>query len=105
MKRLFVGQRVRILYSRGWSELAGQEGRIVGESVISVGPGAGNPGWLVAPDSWGTPVAPNEGEHGGKRFCARSDQLEPILPEGHKPAELTMEELLPFLKEKEKVTV
>lgn len=104
MKRLFIGCRVRILYSTTWPELAGQEGRIVG---LSPSEGvSGQSEWLVAPDCWGTPVAPKAKivmykniPHRGTRFAPNSDQLEPILPEGHKPAEMGTEELLPNIHE------
>ena len=39
------------------------------------------------------------GPAGAVASC-RGDEWEPILPEGHRPAELTVEELLPFLRER-----
>lgn len=97
MTRFYVGQRVRILWSTGWPELAGQEGRIVDRSPS---PGCtGISEWVVAPDCWGTADAPRRAPNGGTFFAPSSRQLEPILPEGHRPAELSVEELLPFLKE------
>lgn len=81
MKRLYVGCRVRILWSLGWPELAGQEGRIIAPSL-----GAGVTGrsqWLVAPDCWGTADAPRVGDNGGGQFAPSSSNLEPILPEGN----------------------
>lgn len=100
MPKFFVGQRVRILYSKGWPELKGQEGRIVAvEHPIVWGPSAGSEGYLVAPDCWGTHKAPNNGLYGGNQFCPKPDQLEPILPEGHKAGDFSYEELLDHLKE------
>lgn len=102
MAKLFVGCRVRILYSRNWPSLAGQEGRIVGESVFSPSSiHAGLPGWSTAPDSWGTPLAPYPGTHGAGEFCALDSQLEPILPEGAAPSEYSYEELMGSLKQME----
>lgn len=37
----------------------------------------------------------------GEVLSAPSSMLEPILPSGHAPAELSVEELLPFLRERE----
>lgn len=77
MASFYVGQRVRILWSQAWPELAGQEGTVVGvagqESVV--------PGyvceWQVAPDSWGDCVAPAS-SHTIGRFAPQSSQLEPL---------------------------
>ena len=85
MATFYVGQRVRIVRSLNWPELAGEEGTIVGRS--------GTPGreglsqWHVAPDCWGTHVAPGSVAHSRDRFAPNSDQLEPIQPEGHKTVE------------------
>lgn len=51
-----VGQRVRILWSNGWPELAGQTGVIVREAYD--GGVLGDSEWDVAPDCWGTHLAP-----------------------------------------------
>lgn len=102
MKKLFVGCRVRILWSSGWPELAGQEGRIVGTSsdLDATNVIEDVCEWLTAPDSWGTPFAPKVGRGGGNVFCPASEQLEPILPEGSAPSEFsTFNELLNNLKE------
>jgi len=100
MPKFFVGQRVRILYSHGWPELNNQEGRVVAlDQVIHNGPGAGEQGYHVAPDLWGTHKAPYRGLHGAEVFGPRSEQLEPILPEGHKAGNFSYEELLDNLKE------
>ena len=100
MPKFFVGQRVRILYSHGWPELNNQEGRVVAlDKVVETGPGTGEQGYHVAPDLWGTYIAPYLGLHGGSGFCPRSEQLEPILPEGHKAGDFSYEELLDHLKE------
>lgn len=87
MKRLYVGCRVRILWSRGWPELAGQEGRIVPvpsspSPFIRIDGGENFP-WAVAPDSWGSAIAPYESRNGGGWFGPLPDQLEPIIDPGH----------------------
>ena len=81
MKRLFVGCRVRILWSLGWPELAGQEGRITAPAWD--GGVTGRSQWIVAPDCWGSPIAPPTGNNGGNCFAPNSNSLEPIIPEGH----------------------
>jgi hypothetical protein len=84
MSRFFVGQRVRIKWSDGWPELAGREGRI-SERASGVPDVRGIIGdWRVAPDAWGTHVAPTPSTMGGRNFAPSSDQLEPILPDGHR---------------------
>lgn len=96
MATFYVGQRVRIKWSRGWPEIAGQEGRIV-----SISPDCGIDGtseWLVAPNIWGTAYAPRLGSHGADRFAPNTAQLEPILPEGHKASEYTYTELMDRLR-------
>lgn len=85
MSGLFVGQRVRILFSKGWPELKGETGRIV--DVCSSGGVYGGSDWLVAPDCWGTSLAPRKGTCGGTMFGPNSRQLEPILPDGHRECE------------------
>lgn len=83
MKRLYVGCRVRILYSNGWPELAGREGRIVSDlRAITLGPNAGKAGLSVAPDCWGSHVAPVESINGGWEFTPMPEQLEPIQDPG-----------------------
>lgn len=89
MSAFFVGQRVRIVWSAGWPELAGCEGRIVGFATLTVGLNIGESAYSVAPDRWGSPIAPTIGMNGGIAFAALSDQLEPILPEGAAPGEFT----------------
>lgn len=69
-----VGQRVRIKWSHGYPELAGEEGVIKGRAVANIGPMAGMKGWSVAPDCWGSPLGPD-----GDYFTPLSDQLEPIV--------------------------
>lgn len=71
-----VGQRVRIKWSMGWPELAGGTGTIVQRA-----PHGGRTGlseWSVAPDVWGTHVAPRPGRLGGTYFAPNSSQLEPL---------------------------
>ena len=76
MASFFIGQRVRILWSKGWPDLAGQEGVIVGPTDTS---GLrGNCEWIVAPDCWGSHNAPYPSLMGGGRFGPNSRQLAPI---------------------------
>lgn len=79
MSKFFVGQRVRIV-GRDWhgpADLhpAGKEGRIVGK-------GRGSPRTGIAYE-WELDVP------GYSWFLADSDDLEPVLPEGHQPSEFT----------------
>lgn len=113
MAKFFVGQRVRILFAHTWPELAGQEGRIVGKSTTKGFRGESE--WQVAPDCWGTWEAPtpviktdvNGNLHRVRWFAPNSSQLEPILPEGHKPCDESFKEELDneFLKERKTVKV
>lgn len=68
-----VGQRVRIRWSIGYPELAGEEGVIVGRDTSNSGPLAGFQGWAVAPDCWGSSTGPD-----GDCFTPINEQLEPI---------------------------
>lgn len=96
MAKFFVGQRVRILRSFSWPELAGSEGCVVGlGDVITAGPWAGVQGITVAPDCWGTSRAPHTSSlSGATHFCPLPDQLEPILPSGHHAATESFQELM-----------
>lgn len=81
MTKFFVGQRVRILYSYGWPELKNQEGRVEQLGIMAtVGANAGKPAIVVAPDIWGSSLAPYLGSHGGRQLGCQEYQLEPILP-------------------------
>lgn len=93
MKRLYVGCRVRILWSNSWPELTGKEGRVV-EAPVGQPNCMGRPcakgradSIPVAPDCWGTPVAPYPGlPINGRRyswFGPTAEQLEPIQDPGH----------------------
>lgn len=82
MKKLFVGQRVRIIYSLGWPELAGEVGTIIEASAYPYNHPrlAGKSCWIVAPDCWDGPTAPRYsvvGEYKAGRLGAADDQLEP----------------------------
>lgn len=102
MPKFFVGQRVRILYSLGWPELKGKEGRVAlcnAENTNEKSPTFGKLGYEVAPDVWGTQYAPRPSSSGGAIFTPLGEQLEPILPEGHKAGDFSYEELLDHLKE------
>ena len=71
-----VGQRVRIKWSQGWPELAGEAGTIIRRSTDAGV--AGDSEWSVAPDVWGTNEAPHRGSHGASCFGPSSAQLEPL---------------------------
>lgn len=76
MTTFFVGQRVRIKWSNGWPELAGQAGTITQPTKNS---GLyGDSEWNVAPDVWGSHVAPRPSANGCTQFGPNSDQLEPL---------------------------
>ena len=83
MAKFYVGQRVRIKWSNGWPELAGQEG-----AVAEIGDfervSESNGPYRVAPDCWGSCVAPRASLYGGRKFVPSEEQLEPIQPEGWK---------------------
>lgn len=98
MSRFYVGQRVRIKWSKHWPELGGQEGRIVGRPMTRGSEGGSD--WRVAPDCWGTESAPRPGLYGRiGYFAPGSDQLEPIQPEGAAPSEFkTLHDLLSSLE-------
>lgn len=94
MATFFVGQRVRILFSRGWPELAGCEGRIVGVPPRPIASDGYRSDWTVAPDCWGSEQAPHPSAIGATRFSPSSDQLEPIQPSGHRAGDYSLSELL-----------
>ena len=71
-----IGQRVRIKWSDGWPELAGEQGTIVCRT--SDGGIRGISEWNVAPDAWGTHVAPHPSKNGAALFGPNSEQLEPL---------------------------
>lgn len=96
MKKLFVGCRVRILYSPGFPELAGQEGRIVAKNPGLTAQG-NEADWGVAPDAWGSWWAPSWHDKQNKRFSPRSEQLEPIQPEGAQPCGVCFEKVMQAL--------
>lgn len=79
MSRFFVGQRVRILWSKNYPELIGEQGEIVAQESGDPHPETGYIGdWVVAPDCWGTHLVP-----GGKnRFSPREKNLAPVY-DGH----------------------
>lgn len=86
MSTFFVGQRVRCVEGGFVTEenrvFIGKTGRITARAPYRFWH------WIVAIDGADCDINANE--------CC----LEPILPEGHCQAELTTEELLPFLGEK-----
>lgn len=70
------------------------------KTVVVLGPNKGKPAWKIHVNSWGGCRAPRLGnKYGGGWLAALDEQLEPILPEGHSPAEMTTEELLPNIHE------
>jgi len=91
MAKFFVGQRVRIKWSKNWPELAGQEGVISG-SLVNY-PNSHECGWPVSPDSWGSQNSPYSHPRDG-RFAPGEDQLEPILPEGAQPLGYSFEQMM-----------
>lgn len=99
MSKFFVGQRVRILYSNCWPELAGSEGRIIGFEAPRAGIDDPHGEVGVAPDMWGSSLAPWPGLNGGSWFYPNTSQLEPILPEGSAPSEFTFQQLMDNLQE------
>ena len=99
MATFFVGQRVRILFSRGWPELAGCEGRIVDTAPVAIARDGHRSDWLVAPDCWGTENAPHPAINGGTRFCPGETQLEPILPDGHRAGDYSLQRSSRSLRE------
>lgn len=83
MKRLFVGQRVRIVGHR-WRGLDPHPAGLEGVLCKPMGPGAHSGRefeWCVSTT-------------GGRRVLCDSDEVEPILPEGHKPSEFSFSELM-----------
>lgn len=94
MSRFFVGQRVRLNWKRAESTSpvsAGSEG-----VVVLIGPfRAGD----LIPSGKRVPFNSDVLVNwvSGNKTLAIYDQLTPILPDGHRPAELSVEELLPFL--------
>lgn len=79
MSRFFVGQRVRILFSEGWPELAGETGTIEASRVpIAHGADAGSLGWPVAPDAWCSSRPPCVGVHGAVRLACPERNLQPL---------------------------
>lgn len=98
MKRLFIGCRVRILWSTYWPWLAGTEGVIVATAPNMPSRTGWLGDWTVVPDGWGGPEAVSK-DGQVYTFNPTSEQLEPILPEGHQPSELSYEELLEDLRE------
>ena len=71
-----IGQRVRIKWSAGWPELAGEQGTIVCRASDAGVYGMSE--WHVAPDVWGTHVAPHPSKDGAIFFGPNSQQLEPL---------------------------
>lgn len=86
MTTFYVGQRVRIVSTKGWDQLVGRETHIT--SIAPPEYAAHGYEWLIDISHNGTPLG----------ACSR--HLEPLTPSGHQPAELSVEELLPFLKGK-----
>lgn len=95
MSKFFVGQRVRIRYMRTsyWRVLAGREARVVG-----VGPYASGDGGYTMPGDYRVQV---DGDAGCPAQVL-ADQLEPILPDGHRAGEEGKCELLDELLERQR---
>lgn len=94
MASFFVGQRVRIKWSKGFPELKGEPGRVVrlGNFPTTQGNIAD---LVVAPDAWGSEWCPYEK---ATRFTPFSYQVEPIIPEGYQPCGESYEELMDRLR-------
>ncbi|QHJ81513.1 MAG: hypothetical protein [Bacteriophage sp.] len=92
VKGLFIGAKVRIIWSTGWPELSGEVGIIIGRSATKGVNGVSE--WIVCPDIWGSPYAPRKGNNGATRFGPCSAQLEPILPEGAQPLGYSFEQMM-----------
>ena len=95
VKGLFIGARVRILWSNNFPELAGEEGRIIGKQDSGGRYNAGM--WNVAPDIWGSDSKPGlqpDPDSYPNRFAPHSEQLEPILPESAKPLGYSFEQMI-----------
>lgn len=93
VKNLYVGCRVRILWSENFPELNGTEGLIIAHDPPKqiYDKNAGE--WVVSADLWGSHISPKMdfefGPHTGwqiihcmRQFCPHSEQLEPIVPDG-----------------------
>lgn len=95
VKGLFIGARVRILWSNNFPELVGEEGRIIGKQEPG---GRYNAGiWNVAPDVWGSDTKPgvhSKSSDKPQRFAPHPEQLEPILPEGAEPLGYSFERMM-----------
>jgi hypothetical protein len=89
MSKFFVGQRVRVVAN---SPRRGCEARIVGRSFshhLRLGLGDY---WDCNVDGWG------ERDSDGIGFAYTDDQLEPILPSGHRSGDYSYTELMDRLK-------
>ena len=76
-----VGQRVRIKWSNGWPELAGQVGTVCGKALLTNWVGESSPDGTnvqVRPDVWGALRAPTASRYGGFYFSPKACQLEPL---------------------------
>ena len=94
MSQFFVGQRVILARPRHQKNI-NRTGRIV-EIYPSEQPS--RLGSVNCAVDWDHGLSDSRSyEIGGT--ATHTSQLEPILPSGHQPAELTVEELLPFLRE------
>lgn len=87
MSKLFVGQRVRIVWAPKYPEFVGVETRIIG-IASGVFAYAGYE-WIVTVN--------------GEQYGANSRSLEPILPEGHRAGDYSLSQLLYRCKQDEGV--
>lgn len=74
--KFFVGQRVRIVWSFHFPELAGKEGTITNRTDPRLPTDDGCGAWRVAPDCWGSDRSPDTYDF----FCPAPGAIEPILP-------------------------
>jgi len=94
MANFYVGQRVRILRSPYWPELAGQTGVIIeaADPRYSIN---GRGEWIVKPDSWPSIVDAES----GYRFGPSSDQIAPLTPPHEAGQWSVIEALCPSLRD------
>ena len=95
MSAFFVGQRIRKV--RGPNGV-GTTGCVVGVGVHDAAVERGYSMRVLCDKAW----RGASGRMWPKSHVAacNPDDWEPIIPDGHRPAEISVEELLPFLKER-----
>jgi len=87
MAKFFVGQRVKIIWSKYYPQYIGKQTRITSGLYEATNTYTGKKYFCYTVD-----IDPG--------FGPTPEQLEPILPGGHKPSEYSYEQLMDSLKEK-----